>query len=57
MAVHFKGSGFYNTDYGKQKRSGGGGSSTGRLVDVKPSESKQSDRRGEEEAGGHAYPD
>jgi putative FmdB family regulatory protein len=23
VAVHFKGSGFYNTDYGKQKRSGG----------------------------------
>src|SRR5690242_12151302 len=22
VAVHFKGSGFYNTDYGKQKRSG-----------------------------------
>src|SRR3954466_12373393 len=26
VAVHFKGSGFYNTDYGKQKRAGGGGS-------------------------------
>jgi putative FmdB family regulatory protein len=26
IAVHFKGSGFYNTDYGKQKRAGGGGS-------------------------------
>jgi putative FmdB family regulatory protein len=25
IAVHFKGSGFYNTDYGKQKRAGGGG--------------------------------
>jgi putative FmdB family regulatory protein len=24
VAVHFKGSGFYNTDYGKQKRSGAG---------------------------------
>ena len=23
VAVHFKGSGFYNTDYGKQKRGGG----------------------------------
>jgi putative FmdB family regulatory protein len=29
VAVHFKGSGFYNTDYGKQKRAGGGGSSDG----------------------------
>jgi putative FmdB family regulatory protein len=33
-AVHFKGSGFYNTDYGKQKKGGGvaaseGGSSGG----------------------------
>ncbi len=27
IAVHFKGSGFYNTDYGKQKRAGGGGGS------------------------------
>jgi putative FmdB family regulatory protein len=27
VAVHFKGSGFYNTDYGKQKRGGSGGSS------------------------------
>src|SRR4051794_5361679 len=25
VAVHFKGSGFYNTDYGKQKRSGADG--------------------------------
>jgi putative FmdB family regulatory protein len=31
VAVHFKGSGFYNTDYGKQKRAGGaaGGSEDG----------------------------
>ena len=31
VAVHFKGSGFYNTDYGKQKRGGasGGGSDDG----------------------------
>ena len=29
VAVHFKGSGFYNTDYGKQKRAGGGGGSDG----------------------------
>jgi putative FmdB family regulatory protein len=26
IAVHFKGSGFYNTDYGKQRRGGAGGS-------------------------------
>jgi putative FmdB family regulatory protein len=29
VAVHFKGSGFYNTDYGKQKRAGGGGGADG----------------------------
>ena len=29
IAVHFKGSGFYNTDYGKQKRAGGGGGTDG----------------------------
>jgi putative FmdB family regulatory protein len=28
VAVHFKGSGFYNTDYGKQKRGGASASSS-----------------------------
>jgi putative FmdB family regulatory protein len=28
VAVHFKGSGFYNTDYGKQKRGGASSSSS-----------------------------
>jgi putative FmdB family regulatory protein len=28
VAVHFKGSGFYNTDYGKQKRGGSSSSSS-----------------------------
>jgi putative FmdB family regulatory protein len=28
VAVHFKGSGFYNTDYGKQKRAGAGASNS-----------------------------
>jgi putative FmdB family regulatory protein len=36
-AVHFKGSGFYNTDYGKKKKGGGSSSSEG------GSESKSSD--------------
>jgi len=27
VAVHFKGSGFYNTDYGKKKKAGANGSS------------------------------
>jgi putative FmdB family regulatory protein len=34
VAVHFKGSGFYNTDYGKKKAP---------ATDPKPSESKSSD--------------
>jgi len=29
VAVHFKGSGFYNTDYGKKKKSGAGSDGTG----------------------------
>jgi hypothetical protein len=29
VAVHFKGSGFYNTDYGKQKRGAGAAESSG----------------------------
>jgi putative FmdB family regulatory protein len=39
-AVHFKGSGFYNTDYGKKKKGGGSGSSEG---GSDSSESKSSD--------------
>src|SRR3954463_16497487 len=40
-AIHFKGSGFHNTDYGKKKSAGNGGSSEGR--ESKPSESSSSD--------------
>jgi putative FmdB family regulatory protein len=29
VAVHFKGSGFYNTDYGKQRRGGAGSDDSG----------------------------
>ena len=49
VAVHFKGSGFYNTDYGKSKRRGGGGSDDGGSSnsdsggDSKSSDSKSSD--------------
>ena len=54
-AVHFKGSGFYNTDYGKKKKGGNGAgegskeskgsesSSSG--SDSKPSESKSGDSK------------
>jgi putative FmdB family regulatory protein len=41
VAVHFKGSGFYNTDYGKKKGGGNGGSSDG--GESKPSEASSSD--------------
>ena len=55
-AVHFKGSGFYNTDYGKKKKGGSGsdgskeskGSDSGSdssSSDSKPSESKPSDAK------------
>jgi putative FmdB family regulatory protein len=42
VAVHFKGSGFYNTDYGK-KKAGANGSEP--ASDSKPSESKSSDSK------------
>jgi putative FmdB family regulatory protein len=55
-AVHFKGSGFYNTDYGKKKKGGNGsdgakeskGADSGSdssSSDSKPSESKSSDSK------------
>jgi putative FmdB family regulatory protein len=33
VAVHFKGSGFYNTDYGKRKRGAGGAEASGSKED------------------------
>jgi putative FmdB family regulatory protein len=45
VAVHFKGSGFYNTDYGKKKApasDSGSKSSDSKSSDSKPSESKSS---------------
>jgi putative FmdB family regulatory protein len=41
VAVHFKGSGFYNTDYGKKK--GGGSSSTSSETGSKDSKSETKD--------------
>jgi len=45
VAVHFKGSGFYNTDYGKKKKSGAAseGKSEGSSSDSKKSDSGSSD--------------
>jgi putative FmdB family regulatory protein len=42
-AVHFKGSGFYNTDYGKKKSGGNGGSSSESSSESKGSDSGSSD--------------
>jgi putative FmdB family regulatory protein len=47
VAVHFKGSGFYNTDYGKQKRAGGGGGSDGAGSDGDSSSSSSNDGGGD----------
>jgi putative FmdB family regulatory protein len=38
VAVHFKGSGFYNTDYGKQKRAADAASSNNSSTDGKAAE-------------------
>lgn len=41
VAIHYKGSGFYTTDYGKKKESGGDSSGGGESkTDAKPAESK-----------------
>jgi putative FmdB family regulatory protein len=42
-AIHFKGSGFHNTDYGKKKSAANGGSSSEGSSDSKSSDSKPSD--------------
>src|SRR4051794_8079091 len=53
VAVHFKGSGFYNTDYGKKRRGGAGDDSGG--ADEKKSESggdkSSSDAKSETSSG------
>jgi putative FmdB family regulatory protein len=43
VAVHFKGSGFYTTDYGRgsKRRDGGGEKSDGGSSESKPSEEKK----------------
>ena len=43
VAVHFKGSGFYNTDYGKKKAPANGGSSSEGSSESKESSSKSSE--------------
>jgi putative FmdB family regulatory protein len=45
VAVHFKGSGFYNTDYGKKKKGGANGGSSESSSESKSGESKSSDSK------------
>jgi len=49
VAVHFKGKGFYNTDYGTKKRAreakDSGGDSAGATGDSKPSTEKKSETK------------
>ena len=66
VAVHFKGSGFYNTDYGKKKKAGANGGSEGsgeskssdsgssdsKASETKSSESKSSDSKAKAASGG-----
>ena len=52
-AVHFKGSGFYNTDYGKKKKGNGSsseGSSESKSSDSSSSDSKKSESKPDSKA-------
>jgi putative FmdB family regulatory protein len=56
VAVHFKGSGFYTTDYGRKKAAGNGGASEGskesKSSDSTPSDSKPGDSKAKAATGG-----
>ena len=56
VAVHFKGSGFYSTDYGRSRKRGGGKESSDGGGGEKSSESKSetssSESRSEKSGGG-----
>jgi putative FmdB family regulatory protein len=46
VAIHYKGSGFYSTDYGKGKaKKDGGGGEGGSSSDSKPAESKPVEKK------------
>jgi len=53
VAVHFKGSGFYNTDYGRKKGSGKDGGSEG-SGEAKSSESKSESKGADSKSGDKA---
>jgi putative FmdB family regulatory protein len=45
VAVHFKGSGFYNTDYGKRRRNGAG-TESGEQAETKESKDSKDSSKG-----------
>lgn len=45
VAIHYKGSGFYSTDYGKGKAKKDGGGESGSSSDSKPAESKPVEKK------------
>jgi len=57
VAVHFKGSGFYNTDYGKKKKAGAnGGSSEGAGDSKASSESSGNSKSSDSKSSGDIKP-
>jgi len=56
VAVHFKGSGFYNTDYGKKKKGAAGGSSGEGSGESKSSESKSGDSKASDSKSSESKP-
>jgi putative FmdB family regulatory protein len=55
-AVHFKGSGFYNTDYGKQKGAAAAGSEGGNGSSEGAGESKSSESSSDSKPSGDSKP-
>ena len=64
VAIHYKGSGFYSTDYGKSKAAKGDGDSSSsdsskgdsKSADAKPSESKGSESKSSESKSSDSKP-
>jgi len=58
VAVHFKGSGFYNTDYGKKKKggAGNGGSSEGSSESKGSSEGSGDSKSSDSKSSGDSKP-